>query len=144
MNKLSELDRNRGDKQNNLALNMGSSAQMKNKDRSPFDSSSQASLSSSYKVPSKKENEFLLAKPLKLCLKFRPPTIAVVYTLDPVGMNARTLPAKSHKKAERKFIHEIYVEPMSRKTNLNTLCEKLCEKEGYYLNPQIISKSQVK
>ena len=65
--------------------------------------------------------------PLKLCLKFRPPTIAVVYKLDPVGSNHRTLPNKSHPKYEKKYIHEIYVEQMRKGTDLQQMCNKLCE-----------------
>lgn len=43
----------------------------------------------------------VLASPLKFCLKYRPPTIAVVYTLD-----------KKNKKSgkPRKYIHEIRVD----------------------------------
>jgi len=127
--------------QGNLGLNLGSAGAKGGK--TGFESSSQASLSSSYKVPSRDDGKFLLANPLKLCLKFRPPTIAVVYKLDPIGMNSRTLPAKSNKKYEKKYIHEIFVEPMLRTTDLRKLCDKLCENESYYLNPTIISKSQV-
>ena len=144
MNKQSELDRRdfKGGLGANLMSNQGANGK-----KAGFESSSAASLSSSYKVPSRDEGRFLLAMPLKLCLKFRPPTIAVVYKLDPLsGMGAgRTLPtnSKSLKKYEKKYIHEVFVEKMTRNTNLQALCDKLCEQEAYYLNPTIISKSQV-
>jgi hypothetical protein len=113
------------------------------KAKSGFQSTSQDSLASSYKVPSRDDGKFLLANPLKLALKFRPPTIAVVYKFDPIGTNSRTLPAKKSSKYDKKYIHEIFVEPMLRTTDLHKLADKLCEQEAYYLNPQIISKSQV-
>ena len=42
---------------------------------------SKVSLSSSYQVPAT-DGRMVLATPLKFCLNFRPPTIAVVYTLE--------------------------------------------------------------
>jgi len=48
---------------------------------------SATSLASSYKVPSL-DGRMLEAIPLKLCLKFRPPTIAVVYKM---GDASRTI-----------------------------------------------------
>lgn len=75
--------------------------------------------------------------PLKLCLKFKPATIAVVYKMDNLS---RTMPAK---RQDKKYIHEILVEKMTERTDLRQLCEKMCEQESQYLNPQIISKSQV-
>lgn len=84
-----------------------------------------------------------MAMPLKLALKFRPPTIAVIYKLDPVGMNTRTLPAKSSAKYEKKYIHEIKVDTIRKGADLHAMCSKLMEQESYYLNPTIISKSQV-
>ena len=108
---------------------------------------SSASLSSSYQVPDTK-GRLVLATPLKFCLNFRPPTIAVVYTLE---KSKKT--AKSGK--PRKYIHEIRVdfdlckEPMalaSAKPTLREvekLCRKLCEQEATYLNINIISKTQV-
>ena len=63
---------------------------------------SSISLSSSYQVPAT-DGRLVLANPLKFCLNFRKPTIAVVYTLE-----------KSKKKAKsgkpRKYIHEIRVD----------------------------------
>lgn len=47
------------------------------------------------------------------------------------------------KKYEKKYIHEIYVEKMTKATDLKLLCDKLCDKESYYLNPAIISMTQV-
>jgi len=101
--------------------------------------SNQINLSASYKVPAL-DGRFLQALPLKLCIKFRPPTIAVVYKLDPLS-GSKTLPGKPSKKYDKKYIHEIYVEQMTRSTDLNELCDVLCERESYYLNTKIISKS---
>ena len=56
----------------------------------------------------------------------------------------RTIGGTSHKKrADKKYIHEIYVEHMTRRTDLQQLCDKLCETESQYLNPAVISKTQV-
>lgn len=124
MNKQSELDRR--DRQYSQGLNLGDANSSKQK-KNGFDSSSQASLSSSYKVPSRDDGKFLLAMPLKLAMKVEGPIIAVVYKLDPPGMNARTLPAKTNKKFDKKYIHEIKLDPITKRTNLNELCDKLCE-----------------
>ena len=101
---------------------------------------SQISLASSYAVPAT-GGRLELATPHKFCLKFRPPTIAVVYTFE----------KSSKKKAgkPRKYIHEIRVDfqgcidkskkniTASSKPSLReveALCRKLCEKEATYLN----------
>ena len=92
----------------------------------------------------------VLATPLKFCLNFRPPTIAVVYTLEKSKKSS-----KSGK--PRKYIHEIRVDfdsciegsrageagskPYMRE--VEKLCRKLCEQEATYLNINIISKTQV-
>ena len=56
----------------------------------------------------------------------------------------RTIGGTNHKKrAEKKYIHEIYVDHMTRRTDLKQLCDKLCESESQYLNPAVISKTQV-
>lgn len=56
----------------------------------------------------------------------------------------RTIGGTSHKKrADKKYIHEIYVDHMTRRTDLKQLCDKLCETESQYLNPTVISKTQV-
>ena len=114
---------------------------------------STASLASSYQVPVI-DGRMALATPLKFCLNFRQPTIAVVYTLD------KSKRVKNGK--PRKYIHEIRVDfekcmvgagrrkPLSptypSKPTLNEvqeLCRKLCEAEPTYLNINIISKTQV-
>ena len=93
----------------------------------------------------------VLATPLKFCLQFRPPTIAVVYTLEKSKKSS-----KSGK--PRKYIHEIRVDfegcmdkSKGTGTTLNpakpsmreveALCKKLCEAEATYLNINIISKT---
>ena len=115
---------------------------------------SSVSLSSSYKVPAT-NGRMVVATPLKFCMTFRPPTIAVVYTLE----KRKKATSKSGK--PRKYIHEIRVDfegciDKSKKTassNINTmkpsqyevetLCRKLCDQEPVYLNLNFISKTQV-
>lgn len=117
-----------------MALNLGALSQPGGK-KTGFG----GDFSASYKVPSN-DGKFIQALPLKLCLKFRPPTIAVVYKLDPLS---RTMPtnSKSAKRHEKKYIHEILVDKMTERTDLKALCDQLCEQESQYLNPAIISKS---
>ena len=90
----------------------------------------------------------ILATPLKFCLNYRPPTIAVVYTLE---KSKKT--TKSGK--PRKYIHEIKVDFEScKKTQLpsvasdkpslkdvESLCRSLIERESTYLNVNVISKT---
>ena len=115
----------------------------------PENGASSASLSSSYQVPAT-DGRMVQATPLKFCLNFRPPTIAVVYTLEKSKKSS-----KSGK--PRKYIHEIRVDfdsciegrsasetgskPYMRE--VEKLCRKLCEQESTYLNINIISKTQV-
>ena len=69
-------------------------------------SNSATSLASSYKVPSL-DGRMLEAIPLKLCLKFRPPTIAVVYKM---GDASRTILSSKSTRREKRYVHEIFVE----------------------------------
>lgn len=64
----------------------------------------------------------------------------MVYKLDPIAAS-RTMNSKPSKKYDKKYIHEIYVDQMTARTDLDQLCDTLCERESYYLNPTIISKS---
>lgn len=58
-------------------------------------------------------------------------------------MNSKTSKTDQRGKI-KKYIHEIVVEAMLVRTvDLNELCLKLCERESAYLNPTIISKTQV-
>lgn len=102
---------------------------------------SQTSLASSrYQVPSL-DGRLLGATPLKLCLKFRPPTIAVVYKIERAHS---TIGSTKSSKRDKKYIHEITLDTLlHRKTDLSQLCEMLLERESQYLNPTVISKSQV-
>lgn len=87
------------------------------------------------------DGKMIQALPLKLCLKFRPPTIAVVYKMD---YTHRTIQStKSSKNRDKKYIHEIFVDHITKRTDLKQLCDKIIEQEYQYLNPAIISKSQV-
>lgn len=107
----------------------------------------QRNLSDSYVVPAL-DGRLIQATPLKFCLNYRDPTIAVVYTLPNSKLK------KSGK--VRKFIHEIHVDfkscmeskgsstaskPSLRQ--IEKLCDILCSKEPTYLNTTIISKTQV-
>ena len=115
---------------------------------------SNVSLGSSYQVPAT-NGSLVLATPLKFCLNFRPPTIAVVYTLEKSKKSSKT-------GKPRKYIHEIRVDfekcmdngDKSLSNNLSDskkptmaqvekLCKQLCEAEATYLNINIISKTQV-
>lgn len=117
------------------------------KDQIKHGGASSASLASSYQVPAL-DGRMIQATPLKFCLKYKPPTIAVVYTIN-----------TSSKKKTRKYIHSIHVdfnEPIGpvktpnrglkvthTKESLEKLCAHLCERESAYLNTSIISKAQV-
>lgn len=137
-NSHSDLDRH-SQKTNPLSLNLGP-LQNNSKQTLNAQTISQVSLASSYQVPAL-DGRLLQAVPLKLCLKFRPPTIAVVYKLE---SNHRTIGStKSSKRHDKKYIHEIFVDHLTRKTDLKKLCEKMCETESQYLNPTVISKTQV-
>jgi hypothetical protein len=113
---------------------------------------SNISLSSSYKVPAT-DGRMVVATPLKFCMNFRPPTIAVVYTLE----KSKKSTSKSGK--TRKYIHEIRVDfescvenrkkPVSSlleankptQSEVEALCRKLCDEEPIYLNLNFISKT---
>lgn len=60
---------------------------------------STASLASSYQVPAL-DGRMIQATPLKFCLKYKPPTIAVVYTINTTSKKGKT----------RKYIHSINVD----------------------------------
>jgi len=113
----------------------------------PYGGISTASLQSNYQVPCL-DGRMVQATPLKFCLKFRPPTIAVVYTIQ--GRSSKS------KNRSKKYIHEITVDFASAaarsttsysysntdgKHDLDKLCEHLCERESMYLNTTVISKS---
>ena len=83
----------------------------------------------SYQVPAQ-NGGYIIAEPLKFCLKFRPPTIAIVYQVD-------------HKqKGTRKYVHEIRVE-LKEGADLGQVCEDLFVREKTYFNPNKISRQQV-
>ena len=63
---------------------------------------------SQYQVPSSKGG-YLPANPIQFCLKYHPPTIAIVYQL------------LSKKK---KYVHEIKVD-LKENTNISLLCDEL-------------------
>ncbi len=71
---------------------------------------------------------FSPANPIKFCLKYDPPIIAIVYQFV----------AKA-----KKYVHEIHVD-MKESTDIERLCNELCQRESVYLNPNKISKQQVR
>jgi transposase-like protein len=93
-----------------------------------INSTSAASLQScNYTVPSM-DGRLIPAIPQHLALKFKPPTIAVVYTMkDPKSGRMK------------KYIHEIKIkfEPSS---TVDRLCQEMIDKETTYLNPAFIAK----
>jgi hypothetical protein len=74
-------------------------------------------------VPSS-DGSMIPANPTKFCVKFRPPTIAIVYELA---------------NRPKKYVHEILLE-MKESTDLSKLCEELFQRESVYLNPAKISR----
>ena len=75
---------------------------------------------------------------MKLALKYKPPTIAVVYQMKD------TRSSKIGTK-QKKYIHEIKVnfEGRSEPVDVSKMCDEMCESETVYLNPQFINKQQV-
>jgi hypothetical protein len=61
-----------------------------------------------YQVPSSRGG-YIPADPIKFCLRYSPPVIAIVYKL-------------LNKKKERKYVHEIKVD-LLEKTDLSRLCD---------------------
>ena len=90
---------------------------------------------SNYHVPSL-DGKFLPAVPLHLALKFKPPTIAVVYNMKD-GKNRLVLDKRGQPK---KYHHAILIDFKSEKEfNIKEKCEEICAKEVVYLNPSFIS-----
>ena len=87
---------------------------------------SAASAKGDYRVPSS-GGSFIPADPIKFCLRFKPPTIAIVYQLQ-------SRPGK--------YVREFRVE-VKETGDLSKLCDDLFERERHYFNPQKISKVQV-
>ena len=83
----------------------------------------QKNIKQNYSVPSQ-AGTMIPANPLNLCLKFTPPTIAVVYSLA---------------NKTKKYVHEIVVD-LKETSDLNSLCDELFVREKVYLNPSKISK----
>ena len=91
---------------------------------------SAASLGTNYVVPST-DGRLINATPVKLAIKSKPPTIAVVYTM------------KDHKSGRmKKYIHEIKIQFSSR-SDLSNMCDDMISQEPTYLNPLYIGKQQV-
>jgi hypothetical protein len=85
---------------------------------------------SNYTVPSM-DGRLIPAIPVHLALKFKPPTIAVVYTMkDPKSGRMK------------KYIHEIKIK-FDPNTSVDTICDEMINKETTYLNPAFIAKQQV-
>lgn len=78
-----------------------------------------------YRVPSTSGGS-VPADPIKFCLRFRPPTIAIVYQL----------------KQGKKYVREFGIE-LSKGCDLKKVCDDLFQREKSYFNPQKISPVQV-
>jgi len=79
-----------------------------------------------YQVPAL-DGGFLKATPLKFCLKYKPPTLALVYHIE-----------GNPKKSVREF--PLNLQPDS---DLEKVCADLCERESVYFNFDKMSKQQV-
>lgn len=90
---------------------------------------------SNYAVPSL-DGRLLPAVPLHLALKYKPPTIAVVYIMKD-NKSRVTLDKKGRQK---KYIHEIKIDfdRQPEPINISRMCEEMCARETVYLNPQFI------
>ena len=85
---------------------------------------------SNYTVPSL-DGKLLSAQPIKLALKYKPPTVAVVYLMK-----------DSKSGRQKKYIHEIKInfEKYNDPIDVGRMCDEICRKETLYLNPQYISR----
>lgn len=92
-------------------------------------SASAASLAN-YTVPSL-EGKPLPAIPKNLALKFKPPTIAVIYLMKDTKTGRN-----------KKYIHEIPIkfDESNGPINIDRVCDEICRKETMYLNPAFISR----
>lgn len=79
-----------------------------------------------YQVPGS-NGGLIPANPVNFCLKYKPPTIAIVYQLV---------------QRPKKYVHEIKVD-LKESTDISKLADELCQRESVYLNPSKISKYQV-
>ena len=116
-----------------------------------------------YRVPSSKGG-YLNAEPIQFCLKYKPPTIAIVYEIvkhprNSIGNNTTNATQHSPEspgditmhsgidspsKKKKKHIHEIRVDDLlkreSAEDDLSIIADKLFERECLYLDSKIISK----
>lgn len=103
-------------------------------------SANSLTMKSEYCVPTIDGKAYLAAEPINLALKFKPPTIAVVYQMknkDSISIGRK-----------KKFIHEIKISfeqqaGFPHNIDLSSMCEELCRKETTYLNPVFIRREQV-
>lgn len=71
------------------------------------------------------------AVPEQICLKFAPPTITIVYHFE--------------ENLNEKWLHNIPLErSMLQKESVEDICNHLYMAEGYYFNPKILRRNQVK
>ncbi len=69
-------------------------------------------------------------RPLKLCVKYKPPSLALYYTLESTP--------------DKKYMHVVHASKfIAEEISAADLYQKLLEKEGAYLNPRVVSKHQV-
>ena len=84
-----------------------------------------------YAVPSI-DGRLMQAEPYRMALKFKPPTIIVVYKMKD-GRSGKT----------KKYIHDILIEFNSKdpaQINPQQLYDQIIKKEATYLNPEFIKK----
>jgi hypothetical protein len=74
----------------------------------------------SYRIPTH-AGTYLPADPIKFCLRFRPPTIAIVY--------------QPHARPQKKYVREFELDLKEDPRELEATCERLFERERDYFNP---------
>jgi|TARA_B110001450_G_C17624789_1_gene482692 hypothetical protein len=87
-----------------------------------------------YAVPSM-DGRLMQAEPYRMALKFKPPTIIVVYKMKD-GRSGKI----------KKYIHDIQIEFNSKDPGSivpSQLYDQIIKKEATYLNPEFIKKQQV-
>tara|TARA_B100000780_G_C21013103_1_gene405792 strand:- start:450 stop:686 length:237 start_codon:yes stop_codon:yes gene_type:complete len=77
------------------------------------------------------DGKLIPAIPIKLALKNKPPTLAVVYKMKDT---------KTGK--DKKYIHEIRInfDKGEQEVDVNRMVDDICRKETVYLNPAFISR----
>lgn len=91
------------------------------------------------------------AEPVSFCLRFKPPTLAIVYEIvsphSPTknqGGSPHSTMADSVLSKKKRRVHEIRIDDLlmeqSTSDDISDLCDMLLERESIYLDPSTISK----